>query len=485
MLLYKTCITCGSKFEAKRADSKFCSLTCKNKANYQRNKMKNALKTDENIRPIVEKVENRLEMEMDEPIYSKTPEVSNTSLILNEFKDIINQNDEKIKELKKLKSEKRLELNKLTDELASLSCKINKIEYHTITEINDILNMDDLSIYNTFLNTIYKSKSEKKDLFAESSLVTKIDYDGYSGEKYRQSVQGFKTNKKLKLLITEVELKSLKTKLIQAEQKSIQIKHSIRELSSDIIALERRNNKFENHLLNTISSFNDPRPNHYQKPTLKHPPTIQSNKSKSNGNLTANDILNTEYYTFNLLGEIGQFLGNIDRNRCAIALTGDSGAGKSYFSFELAELFDQSGFSVKYYSLEEGIGNLTKEKLALHHFSDHFMLTGEGNIDNIKKDAKDFDVIIIDSFGKLNAKSEDFDRLRTEFPTTIFICIFQKTTNGTMRGGASILFDSSASIDVIKRDNERIAVMQKSRYGTANWEYSISQKEIIFNDSNY
>jgi len=48
-----------------------------------------------------------------------------------------------------------------------------------------------------------------------------------------------------------------------------------------------------------------------------------------------------------------------------------------------------------------------------------------------------------------------------------------------MRGGASIKFDSTATIDMQLRDGERIAVMQKSRYGTIGWEYSVTDDEII------
>lgn len=77
------------------------------------------------------------------------------------------------------------------------------------------------------------------------------------------------------------------------------------------------------------------------------------------------------------------------------------------------------------------------------------------------KTAKTYDVI--DSFGKLEAKADDFDKLRMDYPTTIFISIFQKTTSGTVRGGSAIVFDSSAIIDVQKRGEERIAVMQKKQ----------------------
>ena len=85
----------------------------------------------------------------------------------------------------------------------------------------------------------------------------------------------------------------------------------------------------------------------------------------------------------------------------------------------------------------------------------------------------------LDSFQKLNVKAEEFERLRQDFPETIFIIIVQKTSSGAMRGGASIKFNSSATIDVQIRDNERVAVMEKGRYGTIGWVYSIDEARII------
>jgi len=83
------------------------------------------------------------------------------------------------------------------------------------------------------------------------------------------------------------------------------------------------------------------------------------------------------------------------------------------------------------------------------------------------------------SFSKWNVKLEKFKRLRIDFPNTIFIIIIQKTTAETMRLGSSIKFNSSATIDVVSRDGERIAVIKKGRYGTTGWEYSISEQRVI------
>lgn len=87
--------------------------------------------------------------------------------------------------------------------------------------------------------------------------------------------------------------------------------------------------------------------------------------------------------------------------------------------------------------------------------------------------------MIIDNYDKIGAKNEDYNTLRKNVTSTILIAIFQKTTAGSVRGGSGITFDSFAIIDIKRRDDEPIAVMNKSRYRTEKWEYSITDKQII------
>jgi DNA replication protein DnaC len=163
----------------------------------------------------------------------------------------------------------------------------------------------------------------------------------------------------------------------------------------------------------------------------------------------------------------------------SFALTGNSGAGKSYFSFELAKVFIDNGFKAKYFALEEGLGKLTQNKVRFYGLDNNITITGKGSLRDVRRDAKLYDLIVIDSFQKLNVKAEEFERLRQDFPKTIFIIIFQKTASGSMRGGSSIKFNSSATIDVQIRDEEHIAFMEKGRYGTIGWVYSIDEGRLI------
>lgn len=193
----------------------------------------------------------------------------------------------------------------------------------------------------------------------------------------------------------------------------------------------------------------------------------------------ADDVLNLNFTTFILPGELGRFLGELDRNMIAFALTGDSGAGKTYLSFALAKLFITAKMKVKYFSLEEGIGKLTQEKIAFYELGNDLKITAEGTLGEIRSDAERFDVIIVDSYSKITANPEEFEELRQDYPQTIFVIIFQKTTSGSIRGGSSIKYNSSATINVVLKDGRPVSIMEKSRYGTQGWVYDNKSSRII------
>lgn len=191
------------------------------------------------------------------------------------------------------------------------------------------------------------------------------------------------------------------------------------------------------------------------------------------------DVRNMSFVSLQLKGELGRFLGDLDRNMVAFALTGDAGAGKSYFSFEIAKTMLDNGLKVKYYSLEEGIGKLTQQKLYKYGIGNELKISDNASLEDVKKEAGYYDVLIIDSYSKLSNDPQEFENLRQDNPKTIFVVIFQKTTSNTIRGGASIKYNSSATINVIKQGEERIAIMEKGRYGTQGWVYSIDRGRII------
>ena len=202
----------------------------------------------------------------------------------------------------------------------------------------------------------------------------------------------------------------------------------------------------------------------------------------SEGFVSAKDLKNAVFTgRINFSNDLGKLLGGLEKNRCAITLTGVQGSGKTYFSFDLMSNFLKAGFQVAYFSCEEGITELTQEKLNLYGLSEeeNCKIREEASLEDIRRFARNFDVIIIDSWGKLRADISEFDKLRNDFPATIFISIFQLTSGGQMRGGTMAAFDAGVNISTFIHLNKRYAECKKNRYGRTGIIYSIDQRKII------
>ncbi len=195
--------------------------------------------------------------------------------------------------------------------------------------------------------------------------------------------------------------------------------------------------------------------------------------------------------TFRLNGDLGELLGDIERFELAITIEGDQGGGKTRFTYQLADAFADIGNSVAIFTLEIGgksdlITRMKNEYLQPQN--QHRIYRADQLPDgykSIEEAAKSFDVIIIDSWNKTGLPSQDFDRLRKQYPGIIFIVIFQRTTQKTIRGGTAPLYDAGINIEIVKVDDtfrNNYAVTTKNRYGVTGIQYNIHTKEITVID---
>jgi hypothetical protein len=113
---------------------------------------------------------------------------------------------------------------------------------------------------------------------------------------------------------------------------------------------------------------------------------------------SAQEVLKMTFETFTIPSELGEFLGNLDRNKLAFALTGDAGAGKSYFSYQLTKLFVDNNFRVAYFSFEEGLGQITKDKFNQYGIETKVDLITGASYEEVDQESELYDVVIIDSF---------------------------------------------------------------------------------------
>jgi antirestriction protein ArdC len=185
---------------------------------------------------------------------------------------------------------------------------------------------------------------------------------------------------------------------------------------------------------------------------------------------------------FQLKGDLGELLGEFDRQCYSIALRGEKGAGKSRLAFQFIDEFLNLNFSVGFISLEmhpEGsvfinyrdtyINPKNKEKLKA--------TTNALDYDGLNSACKLFDVIVIDSWTKLRGMDQkDFDRLQKENPTTIILAIFQSTTGKVTRGGNMPEYDAGTVIQV---NEGGLAVCEKNRYKETGIVYNVFEQKLV------
>jgi hypothetical protein len=183
-----------------------------------------------------------------------------------------------------------------------------------------------------------------------------------------------------------------------------------------------------------------------------------------------------------LPGDLGKFLGYVERYEYAILLRGEKGAGKTRMLYQLMNTFARAGFTVGSFSLEIGkqsnlIADMRNQYISPLCANKVFIADSVPNgLEDVKKAAKQFDVVCIDSWGKIpGTKPDDFDKLRKEFPKTMFIVIFQSTTNGTARGGSMPEYDAGIVIQVAEGGR---AYCEKNRYNGEDLTFLVFQRKL-------
>ena len=446
------CIECNKNFTAKRSDAKYCSHNCQVKNYNRRKKQELEFKQQEKI--ALGKVQEKQKgkgLALDQQIHSIHQKVV---VLEQQFNQVKEEEEITLIELKTIRDAVK-ESEQKEDALTTILA-LNDEKFYESYCNDEELRANGLGfilngIVNVSLIGFNEAERNKEMKRARNKIAQELHevMENQEDDKalLKELFQKLKSTKaKLKHQYKGIQLLNNKIELLK-KQKLIPVKiNTPKKAIQRTNLMQRQNSSNNNHLKNGVGGT---------------------------------ELQNMTFDTFTLDSELGRFLGELDRNMTSFALTGDSGAGKSYFSFELAKVFIENGFKAKYFALEEGLGKLTQNKVRFYDLGNDITITGNGTLRDVRRDAKQYDLIVIDSFQKLNVKAEEFERLRQDFPKTIFIIIFQKTTSGSMRGGSSIKFNSSATIDVQLKDEERIAFMEKGRYGTIGWAYSIDEGVII------
>lgn len=204
----------------------------------------------------------------------------------------------------------------------------------------------------------------------------------------------------------------------------------------------------------------------------------QAQPVQSNGNTLADRLKNRnrarQYYKI-ANSEIAKFLGNIEikeKESVAITLTGGQGSMKTRFCFQLMNALAQN-YKVGHASIEEHPESglyFDKVEQYLNGKAIHNITAPEINsIADVHKLVQENDVIVIDSFSKLQEldKNCELDKdFRKKYNGKLFIIIYQTTTDGKMRGGSKSQFDGDIILFIEKFPNykENYVYPDKNRY---------------------
>lgn len=218
-------------------------------------------------------------------------------------------------------------------------------------------------------------------------------------------------------------------------------------------------------------------------------PAANSNPNSLASRMNQRANAKHEYYTV-ADKEISKFLGNIEKKTkesVAITIAGGQGSMKTRFCFQLMNALAQN-YKVGHASIEEHPESALYFDKAKQYCNDkalHNISAPEINsIEDVHKLTRENDVIVIDSFSKLQEmdKNCQLDKdFRKAYDGKLFIIIYQLTSDGKMRGGAKSQFDGDCIAFIEKKPNyiENYVWWDKNRYqSTPELKYNIYSGKI-------
>lgn len=342
---------------------------------------------------------------------------------------------------------------------------------------------------NTHLSYIYKAlnnllKANPKEKEFDINIKRPLTIAGLNGkEQASKKLISDLTNKiiSLKVQLTNYDVnsknyKTLKEKILKLESYLIKNK--------DGFTINVKRSYVDDILMNGLMATSNSKTRTKSKRKIRKKKNNIPNRIQAKKNIklkSINEILKEkkvihEHYKIN--GPIKEILGNLeikDKHSIAVTIDAPQGAGKTRFTFQIANEFAKNGYSVLFVSLEEHVrSELFKDKVKqylVQKAREHFYPISdlENGYNTLVKLIPQFDVVIVDSWNKVSEqdKNLDFDRdLRKKFDGKLFVTIFQRTVAGTMRGGSKAQFDGDVILKIEKGLNfkDNYVVADKNRY---------------------
>lgn len=184
-----------------------------------------------------------------------------------------------------------------------------------------------------------------------------------------------------------------------------------------------------------------------------------------------------------------EVMGRLQQHRLSILIEGPTHTLKSELKNQLVDAFAEIGKKVVMYDLEHGgLQNKdTRESVERNvkpANKQRIAITGyvPNSLNELVKQTKDADVIVVDSWQKLKEAATKFDELRMMAPEKIWIVIFQQNAKGTTRGGSAPAFDTTVHIVTGKESKHdpttAYATVEKNRGNKLGIKYYMVNKTV-------
>lgn len=197
-----------------------------------------------------------------------------------------------------------------------------------------------------------------------------------------------------------------------------------------------------------------------------HPAKKKKKKKKVFKSAESNRLMNSRDYrsasigTIGLSGKYKYLMGDPSAGFYAM-ITGSPGHGKSTFSTEFAQYFEEHHGKVLYLASEQSGLNKPLQDL-LNKVNATFTINTKptNKVNEIISDSKRFDLLVIDSINNLGLTPDDIDKIREANPKLAVLAIMQSTKDGTFKGDQRFKHDC----DIFLKCNRPKVYQTKSRY---------------------
>jgi hypothetical protein len=479
----KYCEHCGVELSTnKRADSKFCSESCRKKYAVRKKQEQEKQMEQQKEKQQSLAVQVQASVQVQEPKLYEVEVVHHKNEVATEqFQKIPNYTESA--NLTGFEITQKIE--RLNTQFAELSSQKDSlmIDYNLRKErLEKAQNQSPLSIFE-FVKTLQSFKDELSKHYrtqTQNRSYAKIEEDLANFFVRKQQIKALYEDK---LNVSKFDKeKNCEQLSIAVLEKANEVKQVIRQIDqcrSEIQMAQQDLQELKKIAFNILTIKEKgkiiPQGNLQANPQANN---SGNSNSKSNGIVNRNlQPINTKNVVFERLnlGGHGVFLGDFYKGKAFIFLKGKSGQGKTTFSFALLKSMVNANLKCAYFILETGYTPQIKALINRHGLYDKFELYDSGDIDDLKEVCKSgIEVVFIDSWQKLNADQKEVDSLRNEYPKTIFVAISQETKDGSMRGGQEMYHDATCILEVQNKGeaNKRVICVEKSRYGNQGKQYN-------------